>query len=191
MEELEVSNIEFKISRGFSPAGKRYDYNTLIIFHTDIQKIETGVEPSTYIQLKKMLGLKLTSLETVMEHSIIKSTKNNIFSFLIDGFIRPKLEIIFSEIDKVIIDTLNARFPAILGYDLLASIYLINNKKIESFNASEAAVMAKIANKKIYILQNIFEEKENFEKEKEEYQKKIILEKEKRDEFLRRTYGYI
>lgn len=190
MEELEIKEIEFKTSRGVNPTGKRYKYNTLIIFHVDNNQLETGLTPISYLNLKKMLGLNLFSFERVMENSMKKKfAKNNIFTFFNDKFIRPKLEILFSEIDKVVIDTLNIRIPAILGYELLSSIYLINNKRINNFDCCEAAIMAKIAKKKIYICNKIFEERDIFEKEKIKYQKRIIIEREKREDLTRRIYG--
>ncbi|MFX0133646.1 MAG: hypothetical protein ACFFDN_08380 [Candidatus Hodarchaeota archaeon] len=189
MEELEVKDIKFKMSRGMSPSGKRYEYNTLLIFQVENNKLEMGVGPKPYLRLKRLCGQELTSLEKVMESSIAETdTKKNLFTFFSHKFIQPKLEILFSEIDKVVIDTILVRL-AILGYYLQASIYLINKHVINNFDCGEAAVMAKVANKKIYVLKDILEKRDKFEIEKDKYQRKVIREKEKREELKRRIYG--
>ena len=189
LEELEVKEIQFKMSRGMSPSGKRYEYNTLLIFQVDNNKLEMGVGPKSYLRLKRLCGQELNSLEKVMESSIVETdTKNNLFTFFSHKFIQPKLEILFSEIEKVVIDTITVRF-AVLGYYLQASIYLINKHVINNFDCGEAAVMAKVANKKIFVLEDVLKKKDKFEIEKDKYQRKIIREKEKREELKRRIYG--
>jgi hypothetical protein len=148
MNEIEVKNLRFKTSRGLSPAGKRYEYNTIMVFEVKNDELAMGVKPIEYIRLKRLLGEELDSLEKVMESTVKEIGKSkSFFAYFCNKFVQPKLEIIFSEIDKVIIDSLNVHYPP-LGYDLLATVYLINKHEISNFGCGEAAVMAKIANKK-------------------------------------------
>ncbi len=189
MNEIEVKNLRFKTSRGLSPAGKRYEYNTIMVFEVENDELAMGIKPTEYIRLKRLLGEELDSLEKVMESTVKEIGKSkSFFAYFCNKFVQPKLEIIFSEIDKVIIDSLNMHYPP-LGYDLLATVYLINKHEISNFGCGEAAVMAKIANKKIYIIEDIFKERDDFLKRKKEYQEKTIKEREKNRDEKRKMYG--
>ncbi|MHA1381456.1 MAG: hypothetical protein ACTSRG_24065 [Candidatus Helarchaeota archaeon] len=189
MKELEVIGLEFRTSRGMSPAGKRYDYNTQLVLKVENDELTAGIEPQSYLKLKRMLGENLTSLEKVMESSVKELGKSKtFFSFFCNKFIQPKLEVIFSEIDRVVIDTLNVHHPP-LGYDLEASVYLINNHKLDCFNCPEAAVMAKLGKKKIYILEGLFNARNYFLKEKKYYQSEVIKHREKIRDMQRRMFG--
>ncbi|MHA1384184.1 MAG: hypothetical protein ACTSR3_10580 [Candidatus Helarchaeota archaeon] len=189
MKKIVVKEIEFKTSRGMSPSGRRYEYNTMLIFKVENDELATGVEPNNYLKLKKLLGENLTSLEKVMESSVKEIGKSkSFFEFFCNRFIQPKLELLFSEIEKIVVHSLNVHSPP-LGYDLEATMYLINHHEIENFNCPEAAVMARLGKKPIYILEHLFKERDEFLKEREHYQREIIKRREKLRSFQRRMYG--
>lgn len=179
--ELKIVEIKLKIVRGRSgPGEKRFEYSTLIeyIIGEDEEKkvLTMGIIPPTYFYLKQVLREELDDLERVVLHNIQRDYRKIIRELFIENnLLHVNLEKTLAEsVDRVVIDHLKPIGKT--NYNFSASIYLNNGQRIPEVIPSDAAVIALIANKNIYVTNGLLAEKERIDQEIDE---RLASEKEK------------
>jgi len=173
MKEIKVVDIKLKIIRGrVGPADRRFQYSTLIeyfIGEDEGGKVLTmGLIPPTYFFLKQVLNEDLNDLERVIYHNIRKDDRKILRElFITNNLIKINLKNTLSTIiDRVVIDKIDP--IGSMNYNFSASLYLNNGQRVPNVIPSDAAVIALIANKDIFIVDDLFEEKDRIDDEIEE-----------------------